>query len=333
MKKFKVTSKGEQKNEKGKNFLYSIPFLLLIVLSIWGIIRCVFIMLDSGSFGPIVVLFWLVNNLFLLVMSLFFVDGRIPYRKTERVMVHMPCRVRYQGEEYTGVTRDASEAGISMVLPKPYFFEENTNVEVFLDTEDYHVDMFATVVHVSARDDEWVYSMKITDINGSYYDFFGILYDRIPTVPMEIKKDSGGFEDLKLNMQKRITPTFYQKRNYPRVTIDDRIPCLNEGVSSVRVFDFNYVCLTVEDDDAPENLQLAVNDDITLNCKFESEIRKGLQLYNVVNYREILSNKRKRHELLDWMQEHCRKEKRQEKEAVAKVRSKTGEFNEMELLG
>ncbi len=333
MKKFKVTSKGEQKNEKGKNFLYSIPFLLLIVLSLWGIIRCVLIMLDSGSFGPIVVLFWLVYNLFLLVMSLFFVDGRIPYRKTERVMVHMPCRIRYQGEEYTGVTRDASEAGISIVLPKPYFFEENTNVEICLDTEDYHVDMFAAVVHVSQRDDDWIYSMKITDINGSYDDLLGILYDRIPTVPMEIKKDSGGFEDLKLNMQKRITPPFYQKRNYPRVTIDDRISCLNKGVSSVKVFDFNYVCLTVEDDDAPENLQLAVKDDIILNCKFESEIRKGLQLYNVVNYREILSSKRNRDELLDWMMEHSGKKNEQEKESAAKVRSKTGEFNEMELLG
>ncbi len=332
MKKFKVTSKGEQKNEKGKNFLYAIPFLLLIVLSIWGIIRCVLIILDSGSFGPIVVLFWLVNNLFLLVMSLFFVDGRIPYRKTERVMVHMPCRVRYQGEEYTGVTKDASEAGISIVLPKPYFFEENTNVEIFLDTEDYHVDMFAAVVHVSARDDEWVYSMKITDINGSYDELLGILYDRIPTVPMEIKKDSGGFEDLKLNMQKRVTPPFYQKRNYPRVTIDDRIPSLNRGISSVKVFDYNYVCLTVEDDDTPEYLQLAVNDDIILNCKYESEIRKGLQLYNVVNYRELLKSKRRRNELLDWMMEHHRKENEQEKEATANARIKTGEFNEMELL-
>ena len=333
MKKFKVTSKGEQKNEKGKNFLYAIPFLLLIIMSIWGIIRCVLIILDSGSFGPIVVLFWLVNNLFLLVMALFFVDGRIPYRKTERVMVHMPCRIRYQGEEYTGVTKDASEAGISIALPKPYFFEENTNVEVFLDSEDYHVDMFATIVHVSARDDEWVYSMRITDINGSYDELLGILYDRIPTVPMEIKKDSGGFEDLKLNMQKRVTPPFYQKRNYPRVTIDDRVPCLNKGVSSVRVFDFNYVCLTVEDEDAPGYLQLAVKDDIVLNCKFESEIRKGLQLYNVVNYREVLSSKRNRNELLDWMLEHSGKKNEHEKESVAKVRSKTGEFNEMELLG
>ena len=248
-------------------------------------------------------------------------------------MVHMPCRIRYQGEEYTGVTKDASETGISIALPKPYFFEENTDVEIVLDSEDYHVDMFATVVHVSPRDDDWVYSMKITDINGSYDELLGILYDRIPTVPMEIKKDSGGFEDLKLNMQKRVTPPFYQKRNYPRVTIDDRVPCLNEGVSSVRVFDFNYVCLTVEDDDAPENLQLAVKDDIILNCKFESEIRKGLQLYNVVNYREILSSKKNRNELLDWMLEHSGKKNEQEKEAVAKVRSKTGEFNEMELLG
>lgn len=333
MKKFKVTSKGEQKNEKGKNFLYSIPFLILIVLSVWGIFRCILIMLDSGSFGPIVVLFWLVNNLFLLVMSLFFVDGRIPYRKTERVLVHMPCKVKYKGEIYTGMTRDASEAGISMTLPKPYFFEEKENVEIFLDTEDYHVDMFATVVHVSRRDDDWVYSMKVTDINGSYDELLGILYDRIPTVPMEIKKDSGSFEDLKLNLKKRVIPPFYQKRNYPRVLIDDQIRCLNEGIDTVKVFDFNYVCVTVEDEGMPKDLQLAVSDDIILNCQFESEIRKGLQLYNVVNYREIVDQKKTRNELLDWLVAQGEKKEKQEKDAGQARSQKTGDFNEIELLG
>lgn len=329
MKKFKVTSKGEQKNEKGKNFLYSIPFLILIVLSVWGIIRCVLIMLDSGSFGPIVVLFWLVNNLFLLVMSLFFVDGRIPYRKSERVMVHMPCRVRYQGEEHVGETKDASETGISITLPKPYFFEENTDVGVMLDTEDYHVDVLATVVHVSQWGDNWNYALKITDLNGCYDDLLGILYDRIPTMPMEIKKDSGSFEDLKLNLQKRVTPPFYQKRNYPRVLINDRISCLNEGIDSVRVFDFNYVCLTIEDDDAPDQLQLAVKEDLILNCHYKSEIRKGLRLYDVVNYREIVGDRRKRNNLMDWMVEHGRK--REEPKAETHF-NKSGEFNEVELL-
>ncbi|MDE6406433.1 MAG: PilZ domain-containing protein, partial [Lachnospiraceae bacterium] len=333
MKKFKVTSKGEQKNEKGKNFLYSIPFMILIVLSVWGILRCILIMLDSGSFGPIVVLFWLVNNLFLLVMSLFFVDGRIPYRKTERVLVHMPCRVRYKGEMYTGMTRDASEAGISMTLPKPYFFEENENVEIFLDTEDYHVDMFATVVHVSQREGEWIYSMKVTDINGSYDELLGILYDRIPTVPTEIKKDSGSFEDLKLNLKKRVTPPFYQKRNYPRVLIDDQLRCLNEGIDTVKVFDFNYVCVTVQDEGMPKDLRLAVSDGIILDCRFENEIRKGLQLYSVVNYKEIVDDKKTRNELLDWLTAQCGKRERTAGDAVQAHAGKEEEFSEMGLLG
>lgn len=332
MKKFKVTGKGGQKNEKGKNTLYAIPFLILIVLSVWGIIRCILIMLDSGSFGPIVVLFWLVNNLFLLVMSLFFVDGRIPYRKTERVMVHMPCRAHYRDEEYVGETRDISEEGISIVLPKPYFFEEDTNVEIFLDTEDYHVDLFATVVHVSQRDEDWIYSLKIVDLNGCYDELLGILYDRIPTVPMEIKKDSGGFEDLKLNLKKRVTPPFYQKRNYPRVLIDESLPCADKNPEAVHVFDFNYVCVTLVEDDAPEELQIVVKGDIVLQCRFEDEIRKGLQLYNIINYREILADRRKRNEVLEWLVEKSRKKDAREKETVRTRSEKMGEFDEIRLL-
>lgn len=333
MKKFKVTSKGEQKNEKGKNFLYSIPFLIMIVLSIVGIIRCILIMLDSGSFGPIVVLFWLVNNLFLLVMSLFFVDGRVPYRKSERVMVRMPCRVRYQGEEYTGTTRDASEGGIAIDLDKPYFFEENTNVEILLDTDDYHVDMYGMVTHVSQRDDKWSYALKITDLNGCYDDLLGILYDRIPTVPMEIKKGSGSFEDLKLNLEKRVTPPFYQKRNYPRVVIGEDIPCLEDGIESLWVADFNYVCLTVEKEEAPEEFRLAVKEDVILHCRYETDIRKGLRLYNVVNFRELVYDDIKRNLLLDWMVEHCRKKEQQEKTVRDTPTRQTGEFDEVSLLG
>lgn len=338
MKTFKVTGKGEQKNEKGKNFIFSVPFLILIVLSLIGIVNCILIMLDSGSFGPIVVLFWLVNNLFLLVMALFFVDGRIPYRKTERVMVHMPCKIRYRGEEHAGVTRDMSEAGISMILPKPYFVDEEENVEILLDTEDYHVDMFAKVVHVNQREDEWVYALSITDLNGSYDDLLGILYDRIPTVPMEIKKDSGGFEDLKLNLQKRVTPPFYQKRNYPRVRIEDAVRCLDGRDDQVHVFDFNYVCVTVQGGDSREEfLRLAVMEDIVLDCKLESEIRKGLLLYNVVNYREILYDRQKREELLGWLVEKSSrvKEKEKSEKEVQSVSGHSGEdgiFDEMQLL-
>lgn len=301
MKKFKVTSKGEQKNEKGKNFIYTIPFLLLIVLSVIGIARCVLIILRSGSFGPVVVLFWLVYNLFLLVMSLFFVDGRVPYRKTERIIVQMPCKVRYKGEEYTGYTKDASEEGVAIRLSKPYFFEKDDEVEIILDNEDYHVDVYGKIVHVSQQDDMWNFSIKITDINQSYDDLLGILYDRIPTLPMEIKRDSGSFEDLKLNLKKRVTTPFYQKRNYPRVMIDSDIECIGTFPEKVHMYDFNYVCMTITNNDAPKELTLKISKNIIIDCQFETEIRKGLQLYNVVNYREIVDDRRKRDELVDWL--------------------------------
>lgn len=334
MKTFKVTGKGEQKNEKGKNFVFSVPFLILIILSLIGIVKCILIMLDSGSFGPIVVLFWLANNLFLLVMSLFFVDGRIPYRKTERVLVRMPCRVRYRGEVYTGTTRDASETGISIILPKPYFFEEGEKVEVFLDTEDYHVDMFAQIVHVNQMGDDWNFAMSITDLNGSYDDLLGVLYDRIPTVPMEIKKDSGGFEDLKLNLQKRVTPPFYQKRNYPRVRIEDYVRCLNEGVDQVYVFDFNYVCVTVRGESGEAFLRLAVTDNIILECRLETVIRKELLLYNVVNYKEIEHDRQKKNELLSWLTGKSREAgERETTQRLTPVSAEEdGTFDEMKFL-
>ena len=334
MKKFKVTKKDGVQNEKGRNSIYTVPFLILIVLSLIGIVRCIMIMLDSGSFGPIVVLFWLVYNLFLLVMSLFFVDGRIPYRKTERVMVQTPCRVKYQDEEYEGVTWDASEEGLAVRLRKPYFFEKDTNVEVLMDTEDYHVDLFGTVVHVAQRGDAWNFSLKITEMNGSYDDLLGILYDRIPTVPMEIKRDSGSFEDLKLNLKKRVTPPFYQKRNYPRVYIGEALP-VADGGADIWVNDFNYICITVKEENAPEKFRLRIKEDIILDCQFETEIRKGLRLYNVANYREIVEKRKTRNELVDWLMETMQKDlgqnsRRQEENRQQK--SKVKEFNEMDLL-
>ena len=36
MKKFKVTKKDGVQNEKGRNFIYTVPFLILIVLSLIG---------------------------------------------------------------------------------------------------------------------------------------------------------------------------------------------------------------------------------------------------------------------------------------------------------
>lgn len=332
LRKFKVTQKGEQKNEKGKNFLYLIPFLILIILSVIGIVRCVLIILDSGSLGPIVVLFWLANNLFLLVMSLFFVDGRIPYRKTERVAVQIPCRIRYQGEDHWGVTRDISEEGAALTLDKPYFFEEKDEVTLFFENEDYRVNLSAEVVYVSQQGDKWNYALRFTDLRGCYDDLLGILYDRIPTLPLEIKRDSGGFEDLKLNMKKRVAPPFYQKRAYPRVVIDKEVSCIAKGLKQIKVFDFNYVCVTVECDSEIEHLKLKIEKSVVLDCRYKEDVRGHLRLYEVVNYRSIVNDPVQRHTLLEWLVANSSGQNEKAGRETAPVKESAAEFNEMNLL-
>lgn len=114
------------------------------------------------------------------------------------------------------------------------------------------------------------------------------------------------------------------------MVVDDRVPCRNEETETVHVFDFNYVCLTVEEDDGPQFRQLALRDDIVFNCQYEADIRKGLRLYHVLNYKAILYDKRKRDELLDWMMEKSRKPGQQETRTTRT--RKTGEFDEIGLL-
>lgn len=304
LKKFKVTAKEEQQNQKGKNAIYSIPFLILIVLSVIGIVNCIFIMFDSGSFGPIVVLFWLVYNLFLLVMSLFFVDGRVPYRKAERVNVEMPCVFDDGIRQVHGMTRDISETGVSVLLNVPIYVPDDYMVELSLDSGMYQAKLKTQVVFVNQRDESWNYSMKIVDYMDTYDSYLQIIYDRIPVLPQEIKKDSGSFEDLKLNTQKRVTSPFYQKRQYPRILLDIKVPAeASEGGKkmTVHLWDFNYCYVSLRGSGLPKELTLYLTERISLHCVYENDIHDSEHLYAVTNGETLARSPETSDELLAWV--------------------------------
>ena len=340
LKKFKVTSKGEQQNQKGKNLIYTIPFLILIILSVIGIINCIFIMFDSGSFGPIVVLFWLVYNMFLLVMSLFFVDGRVPYRKSERVSVKMDCLMDDGIQQIRGVTRDISETGISVLLDVPFYIPEDTDVTVDLANDMYTAKLKTRVVFVNQRDDYWNYSLKITDYMGTWDDYLQIIYDRIPVLPQEIKKDSGSFEDLKLNTQKRVSTPFYQKRQYPRILLDTMVYYSEEGEEyanrRLHLCDFNYCYASTDESNLPDRLTIWLTDELALHCVYETKIHSGERLYNVTNINELIRDEEKSALLLDWLAKTNRQARAGKKAAFKQPQKSTApkktDFDEKELV-
>lgn len=348
LKKFKVTKKETQLNEKGKNVVYMVPFLILIALSIVGLIKCITIMFDSGSFGPIVVVFWLVYNLYLLIMSLFFVDGRVPYRKTERVAVAIPCKMYDAIYNIECVTKDISEEGIAVFLDKPYYFPEGQWLEVELQTEKYHAKLQVEVVYVSSINNKWNYSMKIIDYKGTYDDYLQMMYDRVPVLPTEIKKDSGSFEDLKLNAKKRVVSPFYQKRQYPRVLLDVDVSysipkdaLKDAGLpekGTIHLYDFNYCYACIDNKNMPKKLILMPEEKWHLECEFETELQSGLKLYRVLNSNQIWKEKTVMEELLTWLvktnDEACKRteQRAEQKKAEEKAQAKKEDFNETNLV-
>ena len=342
LKKFKVTTKEEQKNQKGKNAIYTIPFLILIVLSIIGIVNCIFIMFDSGSFGPIVVLFWLVYNLFLLVMSLFFVDGRVPYRKAERVNVEMPCVFDDGIRQVNGVTRDISETGVSVLLDVPLYVPDDYPVELSLDSGMYQAKLKTQVVFVNQRDDRWNYSMKIVDYMDTYDSYLQIIYDRIPVLPQAIKKDSGSFEDLKLNTQKRVTSPFYQKRQYPRILLDIKVPAETADGGkkmTVHLWDFNYCYVSLRGSGLPQELILHLTERISLHCVYENDIHDSEHLYAVTNGEALARSPQTADELLEWVSKMNKDavQRASAKQPVRQVQKstapkKTEDFDEKDLV-
>lgn len=347
LKKFKVTKKEAQANQKGKNFIYTIPFWILIILSVIGIIKCIIIMFDSGSFGPIVVLFWLVYNLFLLVMSLFFVDGRIPYRKAERVKVSIDSVLTDGRYTWYGKTKDISETGVSVILEKPVHLDEQSNVTLDLNTGEYAVTMLCEVIFIKKMKEGWNYSMKIIDYMDSYDTYLQIIYDRIPVLPQEILKDSGSFEDLKLNTQKRLTSPFYEKRKYPRVLLDTDVDAevmtkqwKSTGTKkTVHVKDFNYVYVILEEENPEEYLQLFFTEGVIVLCKRVDEVHSGQKLYEVQNLEKLIRDEVTMRKLLDWLHEtnlialKNKKQADKKRKQIEKEKQKVKEeFDEKDLL-
>lgn len=304
---FKVTDKNVRQDSKEQNLRYKIPFIALIILSVVGLVRCILFMIKYHSLGPIVVVFWITYNLYLLVMSLFFADGRLERRKSERVVVSVPCKISYKDYVISGVTRNISEGGMSIIVKKPYYFPDGSVLEVELDDGKYKATLSAEVVYCNQYGDKWNYSMFIRrDIHKTLpEEYLQILYDRDPILPEEIKKDSGTLEDLKRNTMLRTTETMGQNREYPQVLIEDHVISFESKeagkAKKVYVEDYNFCYFSVKNNHLAKSFWMVPARNCYLKCEYKETLPSGLFLYKVVNIEEISDDVEKMSLLQEWM--------------------------------
>lgn len=332
-KKFNVTRKGGAIEDKNYQIKKAIPHIILSILSIIGIINCVKFTFITGTPVYIVLIFWLIINLYNIVMSIFFMLGRQVLRRAERFPINIDCIVSFHEKELKCTTNDISENGLSIVLKKPEFIPYKESIRILLQTDRYKAQFVAKIIHVGQVGEQWKYAMEIQEIDDhNLKQLLRILYDRVPELPKIVEMNNSIFDDIRINVLKRGEQKVKFNRKLPRVNLNKELYSKEHG--KVKIINFNYEYAVLKTNKVFDSLILKIND--CIDIKFiltdtsSAKIEENTYLYKVDNYEEISENEEFAEILNQWIKEYEIYMKRKKNEKI-KLEDEDV-FNEMEYL-
>ena len=310
-KKFVVTRKDGKVINSHKDIInLVIPHIIMTILTIIGLINCIRL-LKYNAATAIFVGYWLVINLYTLVMALLFIFGRKKHRVFERFPIQTDSKIYLNDDVIDGYTNDISEIGISFMLKFPYYFDNEKDYKIFVKREGYKSIFKGRLVYVTSSSNQYKYAFRIVDINKENYNqLLNILYDREPALPVEIENNSI-YDDIVDNIRHRMKKEFQYKRKYPRVNLNSDVTVLNmDNKEEVRVNikDFNYLYFRIETTENIENLKIVVR-----KCKFycikdheltplrEQEEKNNIYMYKVVNYKNLIYSDELKDVINNWI--------------------------------
>lgn len=332
--KFIVTKKDGSKDDMSYRLKKAIPHIVFAVLSVIGIANCVRMIFDSGSPAYSVVLFWLIVNFYNILMALFFMLGRKAFRKSERFFVEEPCCIDFDGANIEGRTIDISEGGIGVLLDFPEYIPSEKLVELTVKTERYNTKFYGKIVHAGEYSGKWKYAFEVAKIDEeNYKEFLNIAYDRVPSLPKNLDKNSSVFDDIRVNLITRNKKTFLFSRKLPRIEVSQALDTEECGKVRLSSFNYEYVVLTgIEETELKSKLTLHLSENKIAKCilerKIDYENKNTSYLYKVKNHKELEYDSSMKDIISSWLEE----EVRNNIEVVKKKKKTEDEFNEMGYL-
>ncbi len=207
-KKFAVTDKSRKLGKSRTDVRSMVPFLILIGLSVIGILRVLTIIRGWQSLGLVILLFWIIRNLYFLIMSLFLVDGRdLDIDEVHVVDAEMvQITKKTGGMPLDGITTFLTEHSMKVFLDESGALNIGDKVvaNVGLGEGEAVLDCAVTGITPSRTGVSAVYTIEILDYNGTENDYLQILFDRIPTLPQSLRRDYGILIHLLINIAHRI---------------------------------------------------------------------------------------------------------------------------------
>ena len=285
-KTFKVTSK--EKKESSSLF-YAIPHIILMILTILAIIRFV-----DGKYGVAliyssVIIFWLCYNLVTITYAIFFMVGRKTYRKFERFRAEEDITLCYGDVVLNAKTVDLSDEGISFIHEHPIYLPDDEEIKLIVKSQFYESELMAKVVYVKHKDNKWYYAMTVKPVDAkSKRHYFQLIYDRNHSLPMYMDIWSSISDDLKRNIERRVSKSAPQRRKLPRIEIQKYV-VFDDGTKGF-VHDFNYKFFSISElVPQRDSLELTVLNGVVIKLKSTNKVSKkqNTTLFEVVNLKEL----------------------------------------------
>lgn len=344
--KFSVTRKERAEEDKEYKLKKTIPHIILAILSVIGIFNCVKLIFELGSPMYGILLFWLIVNFYNVVMSIFFMLGRKINREHERFYISTNCEISFKLDDIKTTikcrTNDISESGISVKMDVPRYIPYDDNLSVNIKTDKYKSCFECRIVHVEEFNKTWKYAFWIKNIDEkNYRQLLNIIYDREPTLPKVIKRNSGIFDDIGINISKRRNKGIDFNRKLPRIVLEKEFETIEAGSVFLINFNYEYVLIRINKSDINKNIEkltLLINEKFSLYCILgkdtDYENSDEYKLYVVENYQEFIDNHEFNRILSVWIEEHNLKEdcKRKEQKKKEKRLIPDDELDELDEL-
>ena len=207
--KFKVTDKSGPAAGRQRDLRSMLPFLVLAALSVAGIVRVLVIFEPRQAVSLLILLFWLIRNLYFLLMAVFLVDGRDSDGEPVKVTDAEPVTVRAGGASYEGITTLLTEHSMTVFLDDAPPLGPGVPVEIRILRDGAPVEVRGSITGITESRNGAVrtYTAEIPDFCGNQAEYWQILYDRIPTLPQSYHRDFGVFSHLWQNIAHRVART------------------------------------------------------------------------------------------------------------------------------
>lgn len=271
----------------------------------------------------------------MLLLSVFFYLGRKHKGKTERTFVKVPLKIYFEGRKIETVTENVSEGGLAFSLDKPYYVPDDEELKFEVQDEEgrYQATVAGVIVHTDRRGDKWVYSVQFADEieDRDKRELLQIIYDRIPTLPVRISRDSSYYADFKNNLSGRMDKDIISVRKLHRLELHHLME--TEDHKKIRLMNFNYKYALVRvpfDFGDSREITVPIDDRLSMKMHLAECKSSSIRLYRILNYQELADDMDFIDMLSEWVKEADSEAENERTKMEQAKKAAAGVFNEMD---